>query len=246
MIARPKISRNERKTAERGAFEVGNVALFCCPDDRLVRGAPRLAARDLGRQVRPAFAHARQHALGAVARHGEGVEAQRGRRPEDVAADAVLEPAVRAAGAEVEDAPDRRQVVEHAPQPRAQPDAARREVVLEDERRLRGRREERAERLPVAQRRRDLAAAQIVEGVGRELVPDRVEVAVALRRLHGVDDLDVEPERRRRRPRGARALVDADDVDLVEEVEGVAVGLRGRRGAAQRGEESPHISCPPY
>jgi hypothetical protein len=31
MIARPKISRNERKTAEIGAFEVGNVAPLCCP-----------------------------------------------------------------------------------------------------------------------------------------------------------------------------------------------------------------------
>merc|ERR1712091_831378 len=31
MIARPKISRNEWKTAEKGAFEVGNFALFCCP-----------------------------------------------------------------------------------------------------------------------------------------------------------------------------------------------------------------------
>jgi glutathione peroxidase-family protein len=31
MIARPKISRNEWKTAEIGAFDVGNVALFCCP-----------------------------------------------------------------------------------------------------------------------------------------------------------------------------------------------------------------------
>jgi hypothetical protein len=31
MIARPKISRNERKTAERGAFEVGNFAPLSCP-----------------------------------------------------------------------------------------------------------------------------------------------------------------------------------------------------------------------
>ena len=31
MIARPRISQNERKTAEKGAFEVGNFALFCCP-----------------------------------------------------------------------------------------------------------------------------------------------------------------------------------------------------------------------
>ncbi|KAK7231669.1 hypothetical protein SO694_0003116 [Aureococcus anophagefferens] len=31
MIARPKISRNEWKTAEMGAFEVGNSALFSRP-----------------------------------------------------------------------------------------------------------------------------------------------------------------------------------------------------------------------
>ena len=33
MIARPKISRNEWKTAELGAFEVGNFAPFCCPGE---------------------------------------------------------------------------------------------------------------------------------------------------------------------------------------------------------------------
>ncbi|KAH8083923.1 hypothetical protein JL720_8164 [Aureococcus anophagefferens] len=33
MIARPKISRNERKTTEIGAFEVGNFALLSCPGD---------------------------------------------------------------------------------------------------------------------------------------------------------------------------------------------------------------------
>jgi hypothetical protein len=31
MIARPKISRNEWKTTEIGAFEVGNFAPFSCP-----------------------------------------------------------------------------------------------------------------------------------------------------------------------------------------------------------------------
>jgi hypothetical protein len=31
MIARPEIGRNERKTAELGAFEVGHVAPLCCP-----------------------------------------------------------------------------------------------------------------------------------------------------------------------------------------------------------------------
>ena len=35
MIARPKISRNERKTTEIGAFEVGNFAPFCCPGLRM-------------------------------------------------------------------------------------------------------------------------------------------------------------------------------------------------------------------
>ena len=45
MIARPKISRNERKTTEIGAFEVGNFAPFSCP------GPPGafFAARDLQR-----------------------------------------------------------------------------------------------------------------------------------------------------------------------------------------------------
>ena len=33
MIARPKVSRNEWKPAERGAFEVGNFALLSCPGD---------------------------------------------------------------------------------------------------------------------------------------------------------------------------------------------------------------------
>ena len=37
MIARPKISRNEWKPAERGAFEVGNFALLSCPGTRSSR-----------------------------------------------------------------------------------------------------------------------------------------------------------------------------------------------------------------
>ncbi|KAK7239767.1 hypothetical protein SO694_0002906 [Aureococcus anophagefferens] len=49
MIARPKISRNEWKMAEIGAFEVGNFALLCCPGrrapSRLCRGAPRGGSR---------------------------------------------------------------------------------------------------------------------------------------------------------------------------------------------------------
>ena len=36
MIARPKISRNEWKSTEIGAFEVGNFALFSCPGYRSV------------------------------------------------------------------------------------------------------------------------------------------------------------------------------------------------------------------
>jgi hypothetical protein len=47
MIARPKISRNERKTAEIGAFEVGNVAPFCCP------GSSRASARASARRRSP-------------------------------------------------------------------------------------------------------------------------------------------------------------------------------------------------
>ena len=41
MIARPKISQNEWKTAEIGAFEVGNFALFCCPACGGASGAAR-------------------------------------------------------------------------------------------------------------------------------------------------------------------------------------------------------------
>ena len=63
MIARPKISRNEWKTAERGAFEVGNFALFSCPEARVaVRG------RDVARP---------QELLGGpVARDDEAARAQ--------------------------------------------------------------------------------------------------------------------------------------------------------------------------
>ena len=45
MIARPKISRNEWKTAEIGAFEVGNFALFCCPGDGLAVVRERVVDR---------------------------------------------------------------------------------------------------------------------------------------------------------------------------------------------------------
>ncbi|KAK7249997.1 hypothetical protein SO694_000056117 [Aureococcus anophagefferens] len=54
MIARPKISQNERKTTEIGAFEVGNFAPFSCPGDR-ARGRDyddwTLVARDLTKQT---------------------------------------------------------------------------------------------------------------------------------------------------------------------------------------------------
>ena len=46
MIARPKVSRNEWKTAEKGAFEVGNFALLCCP----VRDVRRQRAVERQRQ----------------------------------------------------------------------------------------------------------------------------------------------------------------------------------------------------
>ena len=54
MIARPKLSRNERKTTERGAFEVRNVAPFCCPGTATptstsASGASRAWARAAGR-----------------------------------------------------------------------------------------------------------------------------------------------------------------------------------------------------
>ena len=56
MIARPKISRNEREMAEKGAFEVGNFAPFCCPGARPTRcgrartwrRTPRATARRSG------------------------------------------------------------------------------------------------------------------------------------------------------------------------------------------------------
>jgi hypothetical protein len=41
MIARPKMSRNEWKMTERGAFEVGHVAPFCCPGCRSSARASR-------------------------------------------------------------------------------------------------------------------------------------------------------------------------------------------------------------
>ena len=81
MIARPKISRNERKTTERGAFEVGNFAPFSCPGDdgscdaavkrdtavtvaRILRGGVRLS--------RDATLNEFQAYLETLQRHGRG------------------------------------------------------------------------------------------------------------------------------------------------------------------------------
>jgi len=59
MIARPKISRNERKTTERGAFEVGNFAPFSCPG----RGWYHPATYELrcGAEALAALRHAEAH-----------------------------------------------------------------------------------------------------------------------------------------------------------------------------------------
>ena len=76
MIARPKISRNEWKAAEIGAFEVGNVALFCCPEadvvERDAEHPPRDHAEehgehdDVGRRVAVAQALEGERAAGAA------------------------------------------------------------------------------------------------------------------------------------------------------------------------------------
>ena len=57
MIARPKISRNERKTTEIGAFEVGNFALLSCPGPGPRRRVPRLP-RAREEAAAPAIVHA--------------------------------------------------------------------------------------------------------------------------------------------------------------------------------------------
>ena len=59
MIARPRISRNEWNTAEIGAFEVGNFALFSCPVRREVhlhREARRVDERGVRRDAEPRVA----------------------------------------------------------------------------------------------------------------------------------------------------------------------------------------------
>jgi hypothetical protein len=67
MIARPNISRNEWKTAETGAFEVGHVALSCRP------GADRaaVAVRE-GHEIRRAVAVAAKGRVGALGHGAEG------------------------------------------------------------------------------------------------------------------------------------------------------------------------------
>ena len=57
MIARPKTSRNERKTAERGAFEVGNVAPFRGPARHAA--APTSARPVQGSRASPASSRPR-------------------------------------------------------------------------------------------------------------------------------------------------------------------------------------------
>ena len=107
MIARPKISRNEWKTAEIGASEVGNVALLSCPGDDV-----RLVARaDLGPVV------------GRVAGAVEGRRRRVGRAHEDDAVAPLREAPQREAEPLAREAPqkehDRRRrraaqrVVEH-------------------------------------------------------------------------------------------------------------------------------------
>ena len=61
MMARPRISRNEWKAAELGAFEVGNVALLSCPGEETAqrRRACEAAAVRLG----DALAQLRQQAV---------------------------------------------------------------------------------------------------------------------------------------------------------------------------------------
>ena len=78
MIAHPKISRMEWKTAEIGAFEVGKFALFSCPvvglvvEVRDVRAEAPAAQRREGRVLLQAG-----HARGAVGPEVEGAEPDR-------------------------------------------------------------------------------------------------------------------------------------------------------------------------
>ena len=97
MIARPKISQNEWKTAEKGAFEVGNCALLSCP----VRDLGRLhAVVDELRLPRPAEEHG--HVVAEVLRAPlrRALELARGRRAKDHDVPAAGPRAGAAAGAQ--------------------------------------------------------------------------------------------------------------------------------------------------
>jgi len=88
MIARPKVSQNEWKTAEIGAFDVGKFALSCRPvGDELVRRVDGVArGEDLGVEgldvkVGDAGPHAQEHAQRHLRRRGaeERLERRAGR-----------------------------------------------------------------------------------------------------------------------------------------------------------------------
>ncbi|KAH8074042.1 glycosyl hydrolase [Aureococcus anophagefferens] len=78
MIARPKISRNERETTERGAFEVGNFAPFSCPG--LAQLSPILEPPrgmlwhyNSGYHVEPGATSSRARGMGHTALSGTGL-----------------------------------------------------------------------------------------------------------------------------------------------------------------------------
>ena len=78
MIARPEISRNERKTTEIGAFEVGNFAPFSCPG--LAQLSPILEPPrgmlwhyNSGYHVEPGATSSRARGMGHTALSGTGL-----------------------------------------------------------------------------------------------------------------------------------------------------------------------------
>ena len=99
MIARPKISRNERKSAEIRAFEVGNFALFCCPALHGEAAPERVARGARGDEGQPAEAeaggddaaereHARRRRTRAPGLAGRGERAAAGQgAPQELAED---------------------------------------------------------------------------------------------------------------------------------------------------------------
>ena len=74
MIARPKISRNEWKMAEIGAFEVGNFALFCCPVERVLDAGPEHARAHAHARAEVRLARLRLPRHGAAAAPEDGLE----------------------------------------------------------------------------------------------------------------------------------------------------------------------------